>query len=446
MKKFIHSSESGQALILLVLAVVGLLGFTALAIDGGMVYADRRHAQNATDAASLAGGGVAALQLENSYVIYEDFDCNDYRVLAAMEAAKDAAVARAGSNDFGIDKEISDNNGVVTECVDDLDNGAFVDKYIDVRTMVTMQTRTSFIHFVYNGPLINTVEAVTRIRPNTVLVFGNAIVSTSSLCDGNDGGVTFDGGGNPDAVIKVNGGGIFSNSCLDTNGGPKVEVTNGGIGYVTDYSPPASGYVSPPPQQAGASMPEKNVPAPDCFDDSMQDRSVPGGSSVTIQPGRYDRIRLTGGGELVMEPGLYCVTNDFTANNGTLTGNGVTIYMIGDDFSVSGNVEINLTAPPSTCKATMPNVCPPAQAGMLIYMAEGNEGVVTMEGNSESHYTGTVYAPDGTIDAGGGSSTIAEINAQLIGDTVKVHGNVTIDINFIGAENFHLPSMLELFK
>ena len=444
MKKFIHSSESGQALILLVLAAVGLLGFTALAIDGGMVYADRRHAQNATDAASLAGGGVAALQLENSYVIYEDFDCNDYRVLAAMEAAKDAAVSRAGSNDFGIDKDISDNNGVVTECVDDLDNGAFVDKYIDVRTMVTMQTRTSFIHFVYNGPLINTVEAVTRIRPNTVLVYGNAIVSTSSLCDGNEGGVTFDGGGG--GIIKVNGGGIFSNSCLESNGGPKVEVTNGGIGYVTDYSPPASGYFTPPPQPAGASMPEKTVPAPDCFDDSMQARSVPGGSSVTLQPGRYARIRLTGGGELVMEPGLYCVTEDFTANNGTLTGNGVTIYMIGDDFSVRGNVEVNLTAPPSTCKVTMPNVCPPAQPGMLIYMAEGNEGVISLEGNSESHYPGTVYAPDGTLDAGGGSSTMAEINAQLIGDTVKVHGNVTIDINFIGAENFHLPSMLELFK
>ncbi|MEJ2303473.1 MAG: Tad domain-containing protein [Anaerolineales bacterium] len=59
------SSERGQALILLVFAAVALLGFTALAIDGGMVYADRRHAQNAADAASLAGGGVAALHMEN---------------------------------------------------------------------------------------------------------------------------------------------------------------------------------------------------------------------------------------------------------------------------------------------------------------------------------------------------------------------------------------------
>jgi hypothetical protein len=83
---------------------------------------------------------------------------------------------------------------------------------------------------------------------------------------------------------------------------------------------------------------------------------------------------------------------------------------------------------------------------MLIYMARGNDGVVTLEGNSESHYTGTVYVPSGTIDVGGGSSTMPTINTQLVGDTVKIHGNVTIDINFLGAQNYHVPSTLELFK
>jgi len=48
-----YSSERGQVLVLLVLALVGLLGFTALAIDGGMVYSDRRTAQNAADASAL---------------------------------------------------------------------------------------------------------------------------------------------------------------------------------------------------------------------------------------------------------------------------------------------------------------------------------------------------------------------------------------------------------
>src|SRR5215212_2810082 len=47
--------ERGQALILIALAAIGLFGVTGLAIDGSARFSDRRHAQNAADAASLAG-------------------------------------------------------------------------------------------------------------------------------------------------------------------------------------------------------------------------------------------------------------------------------------------------------------------------------------------------------------------------------------------------------
>ena len=46
--------ERGQALIMIALAVVGMFGFSALAIDGSRVFSDRRHAQNAADTAALA--------------------------------------------------------------------------------------------------------------------------------------------------------------------------------------------------------------------------------------------------------------------------------------------------------------------------------------------------------------------------------------------------------
>ncbi|MCI0553607.1 MAG: pilus assembly protein TadG-related protein, partial [Anaerolineae bacterium] len=48
------NSEKGQALVLIALAAVGLFAFAALAIDGGRVFSDRRHAQNAADTAALA--------------------------------------------------------------------------------------------------------------------------------------------------------------------------------------------------------------------------------------------------------------------------------------------------------------------------------------------------------------------------------------------------------
>jgi Flp pilus assembly protein TadG len=47
--------ERGQALIVMVFAVIALLVIAGLAIDGGMAILDRRRMQNASDAASLAG-------------------------------------------------------------------------------------------------------------------------------------------------------------------------------------------------------------------------------------------------------------------------------------------------------------------------------------------------------------------------------------------------------
>lgn len=47
--------ESGQTLVMVALALIALLGFLALAIDVGVLYAWRRNMQNAADAAALAG-------------------------------------------------------------------------------------------------------------------------------------------------------------------------------------------------------------------------------------------------------------------------------------------------------------------------------------------------------------------------------------------------------
>ncbi len=109
-------SEKGQALVLVTLALVGLFGFAALAIDGGMVYADRRYTQNASDASSLAGAAAAAVSIENSAMSFQQWNCGDARMYNAIQAAEDAAVNRAADNDFTIDKIITDNNGVTANC------------------------------------------------------------------------------------------------------------------------------------------------------------------------------------------------------------------------------------------------------------------------------------------------------------------------------------------
>ena len=53
--------QHGQAIVLIVVGIVGLIGMTALAIDGGNAYSDRRHAQNAADTAAFAAARSASL-------------------------------------------------------------------------------------------------------------------------------------------------------------------------------------------------------------------------------------------------------------------------------------------------------------------------------------------------------------------------------------------------
>src|SRR5690242_5433233 len=50
-----QSLQSGQAIVLMALAMMGLLAFVVLAIDGGRFYTQRRKSQNASDMSSLAG-------------------------------------------------------------------------------------------------------------------------------------------------------------------------------------------------------------------------------------------------------------------------------------------------------------------------------------------------------------------------------------------------------
>jgi Flp pilus assembly protein TadG len=51
-------------MVLYVIAMVVLLGFAALAVDGGLVYTERRRIQNAADTGALAAA-LAKIEAEN---------------------------------------------------------------------------------------------------------------------------------------------------------------------------------------------------------------------------------------------------------------------------------------------------------------------------------------------------------------------------------------------
>ena len=108
-----HASEKGQAVIFLVVGLVVFLGFIALAVDGGMAYSDRRHAQNSADSASLAGGAAASIYMEEHNVFYSSWQggCqNNSSIYNARLEAVQAAIARAAANGFEIDTDPADGS------------------------------------------------------------------------------------------------------------------------------------------------------------------------------------------------------------------------------------------------------------------------------------------------------------------------------------------------
>ena len=239
-------SESGQIVILLALAFVGILAFTALAIDGAMIFSDRRIAQNGADAASISGAqavGDALLALGGS-ATYLNWDCDTLQAQGVLSTGDGAAITHAGIVDFLIDNNINDNNGVNTECFN-IFNGTYYETFIDVPVKITDDTPTAFLHLITNGTVRNEVEVKTRVYPKTEAAYGSTLLALNEDDDKN--GLEIKGG--PRIDIEV--GGIVSNSYLKIGGtGPtdsEVLISEGAITYQTTYDEAGLPTVSPTP-------------------------------------------------------------------------------------------------------------------------------------------------------------------------------------------------------
>src|SRR6266404_8125436 len=89
-----HRRESGSTLVLVTLFMVVLCGFTALSIDLGRVYKEKRHEQFATDAAAYA----AAALLTNGT---DDAVRNEAINLAAANGVTTNEIQNAGTVELG---------------------------------------------------------------------------------------------------------------------------------------------------------------------------------------------------------------------------------------------------------------------------------------------------------------------------------------------------------
>ncbi len=404
------SNESGQAIILLTFAIVALIGFVGLAVDGGMVYADRRQGQSVSDAASLAGGGFAALSLENYQINHTNFSCASSDITTIRNNSVIVATNRALSN--GIPNE---DITVTTVCGDTDEN------FIDITVQIQTEVQTAFVHLVSNGPVTNVTESTARIKPRSPMAFGNTIVALNPAdCKGANTGATFQG----TSDTYVYGGGIWSNGCLRGKGNADVVVDQGGINYVgeKDFSG-AKLNITPEPEKQSSVIPASQfaVPAPNCSDSSAHNVSA-------------KNLPLT------LDPGLWCVSGDVKINaHDVVTGNGVTIYLLDGSFHINGGATVNLTAPGFSSDPA------PAIPGVLIMTAAGNSEKITINGNSESYFEGSILGLESDIELMGTGETDAYWT-QIIGFNIQLGGTGDLYVNYFDNTLFSTPSKVDMYK
>jgi Flp pilus assembly protein TadG len=413
-----HKDEKGQTLIIIAFAMIVLIGFTALAIDGSMVFSDRRHAQNAADTAAMAG----ALAYTRGSDIFA----------SAQTRATSNGYDNASANSIVVVNVLNSPSGVCP--------AGTLGK--DIQVDITSYVKTTFARVLGRTQVTNAVTATSRAcgSYSGPPFNGNAIVSLAPS------GVGYDGTGNPYWLIE--GGGIFSNSISSNaaycNGSATITAPSVTVVGSTNLAG-CDAHVGSEIEGAGQYMYSdysRLLPRqPEC--DGAAYKSS---GRWNPQPNK-DGSRVSLDDDMDFAPGLYCITNSPGPYHGEITGADVTFYAMRADFTIkfdgSGN-SFTAQAPASG-----------EYAGILLFAAPQldangnllNTQAIDLRGNGDGDIIGTIIAPSADVTMFGNSGTAA-INSQIIAYQVDAGGGANIHVSYNAGNNYRvaLPNTLTLLK
>lgn len=399
--------ESGQIIVILALVLVAVLGVTALAVDSSMIYMDRRSDQSTADSAALSAAQTASASPT----------CATART-AAINQAITYASAQEG---VALANDSTSPSRVEATCSAD-------NKTLTIKVVVTSVTPTTFAKMVARDELQTSVEAMSKVTFGSgVFAGGNQLVALGNTCD-DFGGIYSLGG----AKVDIKGGGVYSGSCIKTDGSgyllssvgpilyrgkgattfyvgsqiqytgsngiifatkapnyilidPDVNITNFkdlGITYQlwSDFSPnpkliPSSIWPTPT-DQAFPPLTMEAMPVPIC-PTTVRDPSL--SAPATLYPGTYINGINQGWGALTLEPGIYCINDGKNVNftQATVTANGVQFYFKGSGSFNASNGLTTLTMNNSSIYVNNGNVsfinsAHPSSDSITIYIRQGN--------------------------------------------------------------------------
>jgi Flp pilus assembly protein TadG len=400
--------QDGQVIALFCLAMLVVLGFAALAVDIGFLYATRRNMQTAADAAAIAGS--------NALNSGESLD-------TAKSAAKDVASLNGyadGTNSVSVNVKSPPANPPNPT------DGTYVE--VDV----TKPVQTYFMRALgYNTVSVSTT-AIAGFAPAPDCVLALDKTAQNALVASGGSKLTTTCG----VVVDSN-----SSSGLVVSGGSTLDA--GSVGVVASTETQASSGVTPPyvPNITSVPDPLASVTQPTmgaCNALTANGHGYTATNGATISQGTYcGGITVSGGNTLNLNPGTYILVGGGLQVNGSsnLIGNGVTFF---NTVWVTGNPAGNnvgnanqykpvVFSGGSTTNLTAPTTG--ALKGILFFQDrnlpsndKGPSGPQnTISGGSGAVFSGAVYFPSTPLVFSGGSAVNPE-NVSLIGDTVTISG------------------------
>ena len=398
--------ESGQMLVLFVLALGVLMGFAALSIDVGLILYERRSAQNAADAAALAG----ARDLPES---------PSAAVLAARQWAAQNGFSSADGATITVNTPYQGNSGAVE---------------------VVIEEETPFLFARAIGlDSVNVHARAVASRPTSTRLNAAFLVLNEQLCKS----LTKTGSAN---LTINNGGGIMVNSACN----PSISRSGSGsisAAAINFYKPGGyveggSGRLIPTPTAVDNRVPDPlaSLAPPDLnalgiSPDSGGTASNPAtktmsAGSATLRPGvYYGGIELKSTASVTFQPGTYVMAGGGLKLTGTgsVNGTGVMFYSTFDPQhnSQAGACAASRFSGGSSFVITGPTSG--AYKDIVFWQDKACTNVFSMTGGN-SGIAGIVYTPKAPISMSGGGD-LGSI--QVITNSVDISGNGDMIVNFV---------------
>ena len=323
--------QSGQAVVLVAVAVVVLTAILALALDGGGIYLDRRQIQNAADSAALAGAELL-MAVPPSYAgIHNQGIGNLVKNLPGTSTSATVCSATCPSQPT-IGPPGMGGVGTIN-----LGAGYFAE--LSVTTSYTYMVAVWHTHQVAVAPIHGFQSTITlqarAVAQNANLPYAVVVLQGPGSAQYHDLNITsstavlgLQGGGGPAAR-----GGVFSNANIDPgNGIPAITFTPAGnagdLWAVNEASGDqtllnAAGRVTG--QQTAGTLPRvashldsPSYPEPAPPAASFNGTTVSSGTSY-LCPGKYTaQINVLSAGTAILFPGVYQVQAGGVNVQGTL--------------------------------------------------------------------------------------------------------------------------------